>query len=288
MNMIPFSAASASSNDTSTSAFTGAVSAGVPADNHAVARANGSATFAANPTGLNPFPSTSSSLSPSPHTIRAVLFDLDGTLLDTLPHLTALTNFVLAHQHFPQHTQKEVLSYIGEGGHKLLTRAAPKDTSEQVIDQMFQQWKDSFYTHGVNLVAPFAGMSDVLANLKLRVRLGVLSNKFDAGCIASVQQHFPDTFCWVHGECDGVARKPQPDGLLDCLHDLQLQPDEALYVGDSVTDIDAACSARMHAIGVSWGYQNSQALLDHGACYLAKSPSDLLEYLLPLLCETRA
>lgn len=221
------------------------------------------------------------------HTIRALVFDLDGTLLDTLPHLTALTNFVLAQQHFPQHTQEEVLSYIGEGGQKLLMRAAPKNTPQDVIDAMFQQWKEKFYTHGIDLVAPFEGINDMLATLKTRALLGVLSNKFDAGCIASVQQHFPNTFCWVHGERAGIPRKPQPDGLQNCLDELQLHPDEAIYVGDSVTDIDAARSAGMRAIGVSWGYQDSRALLEHGASYLAKSPCDLLTYVEPLLFEHR-
>lgn len=221
------------------------------------------------------------------HTIRALVFDLDGTLLDTLPHLTALTNFVLAQQHFPQHTQEEVLSYIGEGGQKLLMRAAPKNTPQDVIDAMFQQWKEKFYTHGIDLVAPFEGINDMLATLKTRALLGVLSNKFDAGCIASVQQHFPNTFCWVHGERAGIPRKPQPDGLQNCLDELQLHPDEAIYVGDSVTDIDAARSAGMRAIGVSWGYQDSRALLEHGASYLAKSPCDLLTYVEPLLFERR-
>lgn len=221
------------------------------------------------------------------HTIRALIFDLDGTLLDTLPHLTALTNFVLAQQHFPQHTQEEVLSYIGEGGQKLLMRAAPKNTPQDVIDAMFQQWKEKFYTHGIDLVAPFEGINDTLATLKTRALLGVLSNKFDAGCIASVQQHFPNTFCWVHGERAGIPRKPQPDGLQNCLDELQLHPDEAIYVGDSVTDIDAARSAGMRAIGVSWGYQDSRALLEHGASYLAKSPCDLLTYVEPLLFEHR-
>lgn len=221
------------------------------------------------------------------HTIRALVFDLDGTLLDTLPHLTALTNFVLAQQHFPQHTQEEVLSYIGEGGQKLLMRAAPKNTPQDVIDAMFQQWKEKFYTHGIDLVAPFEGINDMLATLKTRALLGVLSNKFDAGCIASVQQHFPNTFCWVHGERAGIPRKPQPDGLQNCLDELQLHPDEAIYVGDSVTDIDAARSAGMRAIGVSWGYQDSRVLLEHGASYLAKSPCDLLTYVEPLLFERR-
>lgn len=221
------------------------------------------------------------------HTIRALIFDLDGTLLDTLPHLTALTNFVLAQQHFPQHTQEEVLSYIGEGGQKLLMRAAPENTPQDVIDAMFQQWKEKFYTHGIDLVAPFEGINDMLATLKTRALLGVLSNKFDAGCISSVQQHFPNTFCWVHGERAGIPRKPQPDGLQNCLDELQLHPDEAIYVGDSVTDIDAARSAGMRAIGVSWGYQDSRALLEHGASYLAKSPCDLLTYVEPLLFEHR-
>lgn len=221
------------------------------------------------------------------HTIRALVFDLDGTLLDTLPHLTALTNFVLAQQHFPQHTQEEVLSYIGEGGQKLLMRAAPKNTPQDVIDAMFQQWKEKFYTHGIDLVAPFEGINDMLATLKTRALLGVLSNKFDAGCLASVQQHFPNTFCWVHGERAGIPRKPQPDGLQNCLDELQLHPDEAIYVGDSVTDIDAARSAGMRAIGVSWGYQDSRALLEHGASYLAKSPCDLLTYVEPLFFERR-
>lgn len=227
----------------------------------------------------------SAPLDATPHTIRALVFDLDGTLLDTLPHLTALTNFVLAQQHFPQHTQEEVLSYIGEGGQKLLMRAAPENTPQDVIDAMFQQWKEKFYTHGIDLVAPFEGINDMLATLKTRALLGVLSNKFDAGCIASVQQHFPNTFCWVHGERAGIPRKPQPDGLQNCLDELQLHPDEAIYVGDSVTDIDAARSAGMRAIGVSWGYQDSSALLEHGASYLAKSPCDLLTYVEPLLFE---
>ena len=207
----------------------------------------------------------------------AYIFDLDGTLLDTLPDLVNLTNMVLRRFGMPEHTSDEVNSYVGYGARSLLQRAATADASDEVVDAMLAQWKDLYLEHGHAFTHPYAGMPEALDELKRRgAKLGVLSNKFDAATCRVIAEHFPGVFDIVRGESPETPRKPDPTGLLRMMDDLGVAPDRVAYVGDSGGDMKVALRAGAVPVGVSWGYRSVDDLREAGMRYLLESPADLL------------
>lgn len=209
-------------------------------------------------------------------TYSAYVFDLDGTLLDTLPDLVRLTNMVLEGQGWPSRTRDEILSYVGDGGRMLLRRAAPADAQESAIDQAFAAWQELYPEYGHALTRPYAGMPGVLAQLKERgAKLGVLSNKFDAAAKDVVEEHFPGLFHVVRGECEEIPRKPDPRGLRFMLDQLNVAPGQMAYVGDSGSDMTVAAAVGALPVGVSWGYRPLEELREAGAALIVNDPSEL-------------
>lgn len=206
----------------------------------------------------------------------AYIFDLDGTLLDTLPDLTALTNAVLAEHGMPQHTQDEVNSYVGSGARMLIKRAAPAGTPDETIDSLMARWKELYPTHGHKYTRPYEGIPELLSQLKGGgAKLGVLSNKFDAATCAVIGAHFPGVFDLVRGESPDTPRKPDPTGLLVMMADLGVEPHRCAYVGDSGSDMKVALRAGATPIGVTWGYRDAEELRESGAARLATTPPEI-------------
>ena len=202
---------------------------------------------------------------------NAYIFDLDGTLLDTLPDLVRLTNMVLAERGWPERTHDEILSFVGGGGRVLLGRAAPSGTPEAQIDEAFARWRELYPTHGHALTKPYPGISEALARLKEGgAKLGVLTNKFDAAAQAVITEQFPGVFDLVRGECAEIPRKPDPAGLRWMMRALDVQPARTAYIGDSATDIEVAQAAGAAPIAVTWGYQRPVAST------VVTAPSELL------------
>ena len=202
---------------------------------------------------------------------KAYVFDLDGTLLDTLPDLVRLTNTVLENCGWPGRTREEILSFVGHGGRNLLERAAPAGTPASALDDAFAQWRELYPAYGHAFTKPYDGVPMMLDSLKCGdAKLGVLSNKFDAAVRSVIGEHFPGVFDLVCGECENVPRKPDPTGLLNMLSDLGVSPAEAAYVGDSASDIETARAAGTVAIAVTWGYQQPI-----GADFTITHPSQL-------------
>ena len=213
---------------------------------------------------------------------KAFVFDLDGTLLDTLPDLVVLTNEIMTRCGCPTHTRDEVLSYVGNGATALFQRALPTDAPEALLDQALKLWHDLYDVYGHAQTAPYPSMPETLAQLKARgLRLGVLSNKFDAAARSVVEEHFPGVFDLVRGEGPDVPRKPNPKGLLDMLRDLDVAPEQTAFVGDSLPDMQTAVAAGAFPIGATWGYQSIKALMDGGAAVLVDTPSELANMFSP-------
>ena len=211
-------------------------------------------------------------------TYAAYIFDLDGTLLDTLPDLVRLTNMVLDQHGWPQRTRDEILSYVGDGGRVLLRRAAPHEVSDEQVGQAFAHWQELYPTYGHALTKPYEGISEVLAQLKRQgAKLGVLSNKFDAAVKEVIAHHFPEVFDLARGECDEIPRKPDPRGLQCMMQQLGVQANQVAYVGDSGTDMQVACATGVLSIGVTWGYRPAAELEAAGASRLIDVPTELLE-----------
>lgn len=209
-------------------------------------------------------------------TYAAYIFDLDGTLLNTLPDLVRLTNMVLEKCGWPQRTQDEILSYVGNGGYMLLKRAAPDQASEAEIEAAFAEWQRLYPTHGHAFTKPYDGIPEVLAQLKAQgAKLGVLSNKFDEAAQEVIVRHFPDVFDVVRGECAEIPRKPDPRGLQHMMNQLEVLPQQVAYVGDSGTDMKVAVAAGAFPVGVSWGYRPVAELKEAGAAVVIDSPQGL-------------
>lgn len=209
----------------------------------------------------------------------AYMFDLDGTLLNTLPDLARLTNMVLEERNWPQRTVEEVLSFVGHGGRYLLSRAIPAGTPDELLDEVFARWRELYPTYGHAMTKPYEGIPEVLDALKERgAKLAVLSNKFDAAVGQVIAEHFPGVFDIARGECEEIPRKPDPAGLRMVMRQLGVAPERVAYVGDSVTDVRTALNAGVFCVTVTWGYGETSALKAEGAQVLIDNPSALLDF----------
>ena len=187
------------------------------------------------------------------------IFDLDGTLLDTLDDLVVLTNDVFAEFGLPRHTREEINSYVGNGAAGLIYQAVPADTPPAVADACLARWKEAYDAYPNDLTKPYPGVVALLAALRERgCKLGILSNKFDRGVTFIVDKCLLGAVDTAHGE-GGVRnfpRKPAPEGLLATIEELGSTPARTVYVGDSPGDIHVARNAGCYAVGVAWGYHD--------------------------------
>lgn len=219
------------------------------------------------------------SLSPP---FRAVLFDLDGTLLDTLDDIASAGNRVLNAQGFPAHPTDAYLRFVGEGVARLFAQALPADaaTPEQIAI-CTESFRDA-YAQTWNVASRlYDGIPELLDALVVRgVSLAVLSNKpdlFTQKCVAHYLARWP--FDPVHGEGDGIPRKPDPAGAQITASELGYPPGSILYLGDTPTDMTTARLAGMPAVGASWGFRTPQELWNAGARTVIDHPSELLAIL---------
>lgn len=207
------------------------------------------------------------------------VFDLDGTLLDTLPDLTVLTNEALAQEGYPPRTQDEIHGFVGNGLMALMYQAVPEGTDAGAAERAMERWKDLFPTYGNDLTVPYPKVQEMLSELlKRECKLGVLSNKFDAGVQQVIGQKLPGVFEVAHGECAEIPRKPDPTGLLCAIRELGSTPERTVYVGDSPGDVRTARNAGAFAVAVTWGYHDEADFSAEGADpdLMARSPLDLL------------
>ena len=208
------------------------------------------------------------------------VFDLDGTLLDTLPDLVVLTNAVLRECGFPERTSAEVLSYVGNGVKALMYQAVPQDADEEAVEAAMRRWKELYPQSGYRLTKDYEVIPEPVAELKRRgARLGVLSNKFDAGVQEVVGAYLPGLFAVAHGESADIPRKPDPTGLLRTIEELGSVPERTVYVGDSTGDVAVARNAGTYAVGVTWGYHEAERLRAAAADLVIDDPRALLDLL---------
>lgn len=206
------------------------------------------------------------------------IFDLDGTLLNTLPDLVHLTNMALREEGFPPRSTDEIHSYVGGGVRALLRQAVPEGSSQEAVDRIQARWKELHALYDDRLTEPYPGIPEALRNLRAHgAKLAVLSNKFDEGVQQVIGRFLPDAFEVAHGEREGEGfpRKPDPTGLLRTMSELRADPRRTAYVGDSPTDALTAHRAGVFAIGVAWGYHDKSEL--HDADLVIHHPSELME-----------
>ncbi len=211
---------------------------------------------------------------------KAVIFDLDGTLLNTLSDLRAAVNFALSSLNLPTRTPDEIRLAVGDGIGNLIARSIEGGKESPYFDVALARFRDYYAAHNQDATAPYDGILPMLHTLRKNgILIGVVSNKIDSAVKTLVAQYFPDLIDYAVGEREGVRRKPCPDSLLACIESLSLSPEDCLYVGDSEQDILTAQNAAIPCLSVTWGFRDPDTLLLAGATTLVNTPKDLLTYL---------
>lgn len=212
-------------------------------------------------------------------TFDTFIFDLDGTLLDTLPDLVELTNAALNEQGFPSRTTDEIHSFVGNGARALMYQAVPADATTEQAEAAMRRWMELYPVIGNKLTEPYPHIEEAIAELAARgINLGVLSNKFDQGVHDVIDAYLPGMFHVKHGECADIPRKPDPTGLLRSIAELGSTPDRTAYVGDSPGDVAVSRNAGTFAIGVAWGYHHADDLRAAGADVVLEDARELLRF----------
>jgi phosphoglycolate phosphatase len=212
-------------------------------------------------------------------TYNTYIFDLDGTLLDTLTDLAASTNYALRTHGMPEHTIDEVRRFVGNGVRKLMERAVPDGTDNPLFDEAFATFRQYYMEHSLDTTRPYEGVPDMLAALKAKgCHLAVVSNKMMAATQELCRHFFPETIEVAIGEneAEGIRKKPAPDTVIAALRQLGVGEEGAVYVGDSDVDIDTARNSNLPCISVLWGFRDRDFLLQHGASTLISAPKELL------------
>ena len=205
-----------------------------------------------------------------------VIFDLDGTLLDTLQDLAAAVNYALHQQGYPPRTVQEVCRFVGNGVEKLMRRAVPAGLPEERIMAALAVFKDYYALHNNDATAPYPGIEALLDHLKARgVRMAIVSNKNDPNVKALARLYFPITISMAVGEGGGVRAKPCPDTVLHVMNTWGCDPSRVLYVGDSDVDIQTARNAGVDCASVCWGFRPEQELRAAGATLLVHTAQEL-------------
>ena len=212
---------------------------------------------------------------------HTAIFDLDGTLLDTLQDLADSTNYALSLHGLPTRTAEEIRQFVGNGVGLLIHRAVPQGTPEELEAHVLRDFRAHYLLNMENKTAPYPGILELLDALRAAgVRTAVVSNKFDGAVKGLCQNYFGDRVDTAIGESQGVARKPAPDTVFRALAELGASLEGAAYIGDSDVDMETAKNAGLPCISVSWGFRSRDFLLERGAALIADTVEELKALLL--------
>lgn len=212
---------------------------------------------------------------------KHVIFDLDGTLLNTIDDLADTGNHVCTLHGWPTHKVAEFKLMVGNGIPKLVERFAPQGTSQEVLDQAFQEFMDWYGVHKEDKTAPYAGMPEVTKALReAGVSIAVLSNKADVMAGPVVEHYYPGIFPVVQGALPGLPTKPDPTLLHKLMDRLGATQEDTLFVGDSNVDIRTAKNGGLTGCGVLWGFRSREELEAAGADVIVSTPQELLDLIL--------
>lgn len=212
---------------------------------------------------------------------ETAVFDLDGTLLDTLEDLYLATNCSLARHSLPLRTRDEVRLFVGNGVEMLIRRAVPPDTDEETTLAVLSDFKTIYAAICEDHTRPYDGILEMLTALRERgIRVAVVSNKFDAATKKLCKKYFGDLVEVAIGEKAGVRKKPAPDTVYEALKELGVTLEGAVYIGDSDVDIQTARNCGMPCISVTWGLRDKDFLIENGAKALVDTPESLLEVII--------
>lgn len=207
------------------------------------------------------------------------IFDLDGTLLDTLQDLAASTNYALRSSDMPEHSVDDVRRFVGNGVKKLMERAVPGGLDNPKFDETYATFRRHYMKNSMNTTRPYPGMIQLLVELKRRGKnMAVVSNKFYNATQELCRHFFSDYISVAIGERENIRKKPAPDTVIEALRQLNVSADNAVYVGDSDVDIATAKNSGLPCISVLWGFRDKDFLIEHGAEIFARKPEDIVSF----------
>ena len=210
---------------------------------------------------------------------NAAVFDMDGTILNTLDDLMDSTNFALKNNGLKERSLEEIRFFVGNGIQKLIERAVPQGTSKEVFEKVFADFKSHYKIHCADKTSYYVGIPSVIQTLrKMGVKTAVVSNKADFAVQELVEVYFKGLFDVALGEKTGVSKKPSPDMVNAALSVLGVEKEAAFYIGDSDVDFETAKNSSLDFIGVSWGFRGRKFLENLGAKNIIDSPEELLNF----------
>ena len=211
-------------------------------------------------------------------TYSTYIFDLDGTLLDTLHDLASSVNYALQTHDMPTHSVDAIRGFVGNGVRLLMERAVPDGAQNPQFEAAFATFRQHYMQHSLDTTCPYPGIAEMLHQLKQRgCRLAVVSNKMMAATQDLVRHFFPEIEVAIgEHEAEGIRKKPAPDTVFQALHQLGVGKEQAVYVGDSDVDLQTARNSGLPCISVLWGFRSRDFLLHHGATTFITHPSELL------------
>lgn len=215
--------------------------------------------------------------------INTIVFDLDGTLLNTLEDLKDSVNFALERQGFPLRNLSEIRSFVGNGIRLLMERAVPENIPAETFEICFKDFCDYYKIHMEDKTAPYDGINDMLTNIKKAgFKTAIVTNKADFAAQDLCKRMFGKNIDFVVGSSDDRPNKPEPDGVFYALEKLGSKIENTVFVGDADTDILTAKNANLSSIGVLWGFRDREVIEEAGAEYIVESVNDLEKLLISL------
>ena len=216
--------------------------------------------------------------------INSCIFDLDGTLLNTLADLRESTNYALKKFEFPERSMEEIRNFVGNGLRMLIRRAVPNFADEETVDRVLAEMKAHYREHYHDGTVPYDGILPFLRKMKnCGFRMAIVSNKADPMVQLLRTLYFDDLISVAVGELEGVAHKLAPDLVKIAMHRLGCTAENAVYIGDSEVDIETAKNAGLPCMSVGWGFRDEEILHNAGAKTIYHSPAELQEALMSYL-----
>ena len=211
---------------------------------------------------------------------QTAIFDMDGTILETLEDMCASVNVTMDHVGYPRRTMDEVRRFVGNGAAKLIERCMPAGAEDPCYPDALEFYRAYYDAHAQIKTGPYPGIPELLGTLsRAGVRLAVVSNKPDEAVRALTERYFPGVFPVAIGNRDGWATKPAPDSVYEAMRLLGARRESTVYVGDSDVDVDTARNAGLDSVIVTWGFRDEDFLRAHGAQHLAHNADELYEML---------
>lgn len=209
---------------------------------------------------------------------KTYIFDLDGTLLNTLGDLAASTNYALRQYGMPEHTIDDVRRFVGNGVGKLIERAIPEGLANPQYEDVLDTFRKHYMLHSLDTTAPYPGIESLLHSLRSHgCNVAVVSNKFYNATVELCRHFFADTVEVAIGERENIRRKPAPDTVFEAMRQLGVSAEDTVYVGDSDVDVATARNSGIPCISVLWGFRDRDFLIEHGATTFVNTPEDIIK-----------